>query len=99
MLAQRQAGDSADQAEACLQHALAIARAQQARAWELRAATSLAQLWQQQGKSPAAHRLLGEVYAWFTEGLATPDLKAAAALLAALAPGEPNGDSRLAIDR
>src|SRR5262249_5429928 len=68
-------------AEGCFQQALAIARAQQARAWELRAATSLARLWQQQGKCQAAQQVLAEVYGWFTEGLDTADLQAARALL------------------
>ena len=72
-------------AEACFQQALAVARHQQARSLELRAAMSLARLWQQQGKHQAAHCLLTEVYAWFDEGFDTTDLREARALLAALA--------------
>jgi predicted ATPase len=66
-------------------HALKIARAQQARSWELRAATSLARLWRDQGKRAEAHDLLAPVYGWFTEGFDTLDLKEAKALLAELA--------------
>jgi predicted ATPase len=73
-----------DEAERCFQQALAIARAQHARSWELRAATSLARLWQQQGKPHEAHQVLAAVYGWFTEGFATADLQAAQALLHAL---------------
>jgi class 3 adenylate cyclase/predicted ATPase len=77
----RQAAPDAAQAEACCQQALAIARRQQAKSWELRAATSLARLWQQQGKRAEAHQLLAEVYGWFTEGFDTADLQEARALL------------------
>ena len=76
----------AAQAEACFQQALAMARHQQAKSLELRAAISLARLWQQQGKRAAAHQLLAEVYGWFTEGFATADLQEARALLAEIAP-------------
>ena len=62
-----------------------MARRQQARALELRAAMSLARLWQQQGKRAEAHQLLAEVYGWFTEGFDTTDLQEAKALLEALA--------------
>jgi predicted ATPase len=72
------------QAECCFQQALAIARGQQAKSWELRAAVSLSRLWQQQGKLPAAYRMLVEVYGWFTEGFDTADLQEAKALLEAL---------------
>jgi len=65
--------------------ALEIARAQQARSWELRAAMSLAGLWRDQGKRAEAHDLLAPAYGWFTEGLETPDLKEARALLGELA--------------
>jgi predicted ATPase len=61
-----------------------MARQQQARWWELRAAVSLARLWQQQGKPAAARQLLGDVYGWFTEGFDTADLQEARALLEAL---------------
>ena len=65
----------------CFQKALSIARNQQAKSFELRAATSLARLWQQQGKRQEARQLLGDVYNWFTEGFDTADLKDAKALL------------------
>lgn len=61
--------------------ALDMARRQQAKSLELRAATSLARLWQQQGKRAAAHRLLADVYGWFTEGFDTADLQEAQGLL------------------
>ncbi len=62
-----------------------IARHQQAKSWELRAATSLARLWQSQGKRQDAYELLAPVYNWFTEGFDTADLKEAKALLNELA--------------
>jgi predicted ATPase len=71
-------------AEVCFQQALTIARRQQAKSWELRAATSLARLWQQQGKRTAARELLAPIYDWFTEGCDTADLQDARALLEAL---------------
>jgi predicted ATPase len=74
-----------DAAEAALTEALSIARAQQAKLLELRAATSMARLWGDQGKRKEAHELLAPVYAWFTEGFDTPDLKEAKALIAELA--------------
>jgi predicted ATPase len=83
----RQAVPDAAQAEACFQQALAIARLQQARSWELRAAMSLSRLWQQQGKRAAAYDLLAPIYGWFTEGFETADLQEAKALLAALSSG------------
>jgi predicted ATPase len=69
------------EAEAWLQRALAVARRQEAKSPELRAAMSLARLWQQQGKRQAAHDLLAPVYGWFTEGFDTADLQEAKALL------------------
>ena len=75
---------SVEAAEACFHQALTIARRQQARSWELRAAMSLSRLWQQQGKHAVARHLLAEVYGWFTEGFDTPDLRQARALLDAL---------------
>ena len=80
----QQAVPDAAQAEACFQQALDIARQQQAKSWELRAATSLARLWQQQGKRDEAHALLAPVYGWFTEGFDTADLQDAKVLLAEL---------------
>jgi predicted ATPase len=80
----RQAVPQPDQAEACFQQALTIARRQQAKSWELRAATSLARLWQQQGKRQEAHDLLAPVYNWFTEGFDTADFQDAKTLLQAL---------------
>jgi predicted ATPase len=69
------------EAEACFQKAIDIARKQQAKSLELRATMSLARLWQQQGKKAAAHQMLSEIYAWFTEGLETKDLQEAKVLL------------------
>ncbi|MEE9145800.1 MAG: hypothetical protein V3U27_00180, partial [Candidatus Tectomicrobia bacterium] len=68
-------------AEACFHQALAVARAQQAKSWELRAATSLARLWQSQDKRQEARDLLAPVYEWFTEGFDTADLQEAKRLL------------------
>jgi predicted ATPase len=68
-------------AEACFYRALAVARAQSARMWELRAATGLARLWAEQGRRCEACDLLAPVYDWFTEGFDTADLKEAKALL------------------
>jgi len=73
------------EAETCFRQALAIAGHQQARSLELRAATSLARLWQQQGKRAAAYDLLAPVYGWFTEGFDTADLQDAKTLLDELA--------------
>jgi class 3 adenylate cyclase/predicted ATPase len=72
-------------AEACFERALAVARAQQAKSWELRAAMSMARLWRDQGKRAEARDLLAPIYGWFTEGFDTPDLKQAKALLDELA--------------
>jgi predicted ATPase len=71
----------ATQAETWLSQALAIARRQQVKSWELRAVMSLGRLWQQQGKHSAARQLLAAVYGWFTEGFDTADLQEARALL------------------
>jgi predicted ATPase len=73
------------EAESYLQHALMIARGQQARSWELRAALRLSRLWQHQGKCQEAHGLLAPIYGWFTEGFDTADLQEARALLEELA--------------
>jgi predicted ATPase len=71
--------------EACCQQALAVARRQEAKSLELRAAMSLGRLWQQQGQQAEAHDLLAPIYSWFTEGFDTADLQEAKALLEALA--------------
>jgi class 3 adenylate cyclase/predicted ATPase len=81
----QQTSDNHPEAESCFHHALEIARNQQAKSFELRTATSLAHLWQQQGKRREAHELLASVYGWFTEGFDTADLQEAKALLAELA--------------
>jgi predicted ATPase len=72
-------------AETCFHKALDVARPQQAKSWELRVATSLARLWQHQGKRAEAHALLAPIYGWFTEGFDTADLQEAKALLEELA--------------
>ena len=64
----QQSPDNHTEAETCFHQALSVARNQQAKSWELRAATSLAKLWQSQGKRDEARGLLGDVYGWFTEG-------------------------------
>jgi predicted ATPase len=76
----------AAKAEAYLERALAVARKQQAKTWELRAAISVARLWRDQGKPQQAREVLAPVYGWFTEGFDTSDLKEAKALLDALSP-------------
>ncbi len=72
-------------AEAYFERALEVARQQQAKSWELRAAMSMARLWRKQGKPQQARELLAPVYGWFTEGFDTLDLKEAKARLAELA--------------
>jgi predicted ATPase len=81
----QQFSDDQAEAETCFHHALEIARTQQAKSFELRAATSLARLWQQQGKRQEAYDLLAPIYGWFTEGFDTMDLQEVKALLEALA--------------
>ena len=71
----------AEKAEAYFDRALAVARQQRAKSWELRAAMSMARLWRDQGKRNEARDLLAPVYGWFTEGFDTLDLKEAKALL------------------
>ena len=71
----------AAKAEAYFERALAVARQQQAKSWELRAVMSMARLWRDQGKPQQARELLAPVYGWFTEGFDTRDLKEAKALL------------------
>jgi predicted ATPase len=70
-----------EEAETWLQRALDVARRQEAKSLELRAAMSLSRLWQQQGKRTEAHELLAPIYSWFTEGFDTADLQEAKALL------------------
>ena len=79
------AGGAPTEAEALFHRSLDIARAQEAKSLELCAATSLARLWRDQGKRAAARDLLAPLYAWFTEGFDTGDLKDAKALLDDLA--------------
>jgi predicted ATPase len=81
----KQPGTPLAEAEAWVQRALDIARHQQAKSLELRAATSLARLWQQQGKPAEARELLAPIYGWFTEGFDTADLQEAKVLLEELA--------------
>ena len=80
----RQATPDAAQAEASFHQALAMARHQQAKSLELRAAMSLSRLWQRQGKHAVARELLAPIYDWFTEGFDTADLREAKVLLEAL---------------
>jgi predicted ATPase len=76
-----QSPDDPAEAEACFHNALEIARRQHAKSLELRTAMSLARLWQRQGKEGDARQLLNDVFAWFTEGFDTADLRDARALL------------------
>jgi predicted ATPase len=75
----------ATKVQAYFERALAVARQQLAKSWELRAAMSMARLWRDQGKQKEARDLLAPVYNWFTEGFDTLDLKEAKALLDGLA--------------
>ena len=84
-IALRSPEPDAAKAEAHFERALQVARAQQAKSWELRTAMSMARLWRDQGKPQQARELLAPVYGWFTEGFDTLDLKEAKALLDALA--------------
>ena len=77
----QQATGGSDEAETCFCHALEMTRHQEAKSLELRAAMSLARLWQQQGKQTKAQALLAPIYGWFTEGLDTADLQEARTLL------------------
>ena len=77
----QQSPDNAPKAESCFHQAISIAQNQSAKSWELRAATSLAKLWQNQGKYQDAYDLLAPVYSWFTEGFGTADLIDAKTLL------------------
>jgi predicted ATPase len=76
--------DPQGEAEAYFHKAIEIAQHQQAKSLELRAVTSLSRLWQRQGKRKEAHKLLAEIYGWFTEGFDTKDLQEAKTLLAKL---------------
>jgi predicted ATPase len=87
--------DAAAQAEACFQRALALARNQQAKSWELRTATSLARLWQDQSKQHEAHELLAPIHGWFSEGFDTADLKDAQRLLIELADADSGSSPNL----
>jgi predicted ATPase len=80
-----ESGSSAQESERCFVQALKISRPQLAKSFELRAATSLARLWRDQGKRTEAQDLLAPVYGWFTEGFDTLDLKEAKTLLNELA--------------
>jgi predicted ATPase len=80
----RRVQNAALSAEECFQQALAVARHQQAKSLELRAAMSLSRLWQQQDKQMEARQLLAPIYGWFTEGFDTADLQEARALLETL---------------
>ena len=77
----RQTETQSEEATTWLQQALTVARLQQAKSLELRAAMSLARLWQQQGQRAEAYDLLAPIYGWFTEGFNTADLQEAKALL------------------
>ena len=81
----RRRQDEEELAEADFRDAIALAREMSAKAWELRAATSLARLWRDQGKRAKARDVLAPIYGWFTEGFDTPYLKEAKALLDELA--------------
>lgn len=80
-LLQQLSSDNQTAVETCFHQSLDIARQQQAKSWELRAAISLARLWRQQGKRQEALDLLAPVYGWFTEGFDTADLREARSLL------------------
>ena len=84
MLPQRDHG-AEEEAAGCFRRAFDTAHRQGSKILELRAATSLARLWRQQGKIAQANDLLAPVYGWFTEGFDTPDLKESKALLDDLA--------------
>jgi predicted ATPase len=73
-------GDDVE-AEVSLKKAIEVAQRQSAKSWELRASTSLARLWQKQGKVDEAGQMLGKIYGWFSEGFDTPDLRETRALL------------------
>ena len=103
LLAQRGDEASLREAEDCFRKAMEIARRRQLKVEELRVAMAWASLWQAQGKTAAAHAMLAEVYAWFTEGFDTSYLKEAKALLDELSPsvgsGNCDGDCRTPLRR
>jgi len=80
-IALKSAQPDAAKAETYFERALAVARQQQAKSWELRTARSMARFWRDQGKRDEARGLLAPIYGWFTEGFDTLDLKEAKALL------------------
>ena len=82
-------GQAINEAERCFQRALQIAQSRGEKSLELRAAMSLAQLWQRQRRHEDAHRLVADIYGWFTEGFDTADLRAAKTLLTELAGTAP----------
>ncbi len=86
LLLSKNAPERNAEAESCFHRAITVAQNQSAKSWELRAATSLATLWQSQGKGQDAYDLLASVYGWFTEGFDTADLQEARALLDELGP-------------
>ena len=86
LLLQQNAANQVE-AENCFQQAIVIAQNQEAKSLELRAATSMARLWHQQGRRQEAYDLLAPVYNWFTEGFDTADLQEAKALLDELEDG------------
>lgn len=81
----RRSTPDADAAARCFRTAIDLARQRSEKSLELRAATSLARLWQRQGRHDEARRLLGEIYGWFTEGFDTTDLRTARRLLEEMA--------------
>jgi tetratricopeptide (TPR) repeat protein len=85
LILQAASSDAEAEAEGCYQRSLAIARRQGGKAYELRTATSLARVWQQQGRIDDARQLLAGIYGWFTEGFGTADLQDAASLMRELA--------------
>jgi predicted ATPase len=78
-------GDNQAEAEACFRQAIDITRRQSGKSVELVAVMSLSRLWQRQGKTKQAHKMLSKIYNWFTEGFDTKDLQEAKALLTELA--------------
>ena len=76
------------EAQECFLKTIDIAQKQQAKSWELRASTSLARLWQRQGRTTEAHLMLSEIYHWFTEGFDTADVQDAKALVDALSENQ-----------